>query len=108
MPVTTIGGAISALRMQVKTQSGGLPAVDAKNRVTAAVDRFQTELGALGFSTTTGADNPSAESLSEALAGMRAQITAQTSLSAYARLSALSRLDQLAAELASGGLAVGS
>ena len=68
------------------------------------MDQFQADLAALGFPTTTGADNPSATSLSDALNGMRQQITASSGLSTYARLTALSKLDQLSAELSSGGL----
>jgi hypothetical protein len=81
MAVSTISGALVVLRSQVRSRAGALGSTDAKNRVTDAVDRFQNELAALGFPTTTGADNPSATSLSDALSGMRQQITAQSSLS---------------------------
>jgi hypothetical protein len=107
MPVSTISGAITALRSQVKTKSGALGSTDAKNRVTDAVDQFQNELAALNFPMT-GADNPSAATLAEALAQMRQMIAAQSSMSTYARIMALSKLDELTAELSSGGLAVSS
>jgi hypothetical protein len=97
MAVTTIAGAIVALRTQVRANAPA--SVDLKNRVTDALDRFQAELAALGFPTTSGTDNPSAVSLADALVGMRAQITAQTGLSAYARTTAITALDQLSAEL---------
>jgi hypothetical protein len=107
MTVTTIAGAITALRSQVKGQAGTLPSTAAKNRVAAAVDQFQNELLALNFPMT-GADNPAAVSLSDALAEMRVQIAAQSSMSVYSRLTAIVKLDQLTAELSSAGVAVGS
>jgi hypothetical protein len=108
MAVTTIAGAIIALRTQVRTQTGALASVDLKNRATGAMDQFQNELVALGFDTSTGGDNnPSAATLADALDAMRAQIVASSSMSTDARVTALSRLDQLKAELSSSGLAVG-
>jgi hypothetical protein len=104
--VTTIAGALVALRTRVRANAPA--SVDQKARATDALDRFQADLAALGFVTAANADNdPSAATLAEALRGMRAQITAQSSLSTYARITALDRLDQLTAELSSGGLAVG-
>jgi hypothetical protein len=105
MPVTTLSGAIVALRTQVRAKAPA--SVDLKNRATDAMDQFQSELVALGFDTSTGGDiNPSAATLRDALTGVRQKITAQGTLSTYARVTALSKLDQLVAELSSAGLTV--
>jgi hypothetical protein len=108
MAVNTVSGAVTALRIQIRAKSGALASADLKNRAASAMDQFQSELAALGFATSTGGENnPSAATFSEALIGMRQQIAAQSSLSTYARVTALSKLELLIAELSSSGLAVG-
>ena len=108
MAVTTIAGAITALRTQVKGQAGTLTSTEARNRVTGAVAQFQTELAALDFPMLGITTPPPVTTLGEALDAMRQQITGQSSPSVNAKIWALIRLDRLTAELSSVGLRVGS
>jgi hypothetical protein len=105
VPVLILTGAVVAIRSQARAQAGG---ADAKACASNAVNRFQTELRDLSFPMLGIATPPSVTTLAQALAAMRAEITARASMSPFARIMAKYALDRLTAELDGVGLVVGS